>query len=658
MRGFAAVFEREFYERRLLWGVALVLSLAPVVLPLVPGLLPGGASVEDLRSGLAFGLAGLLAALLALFLGTSMIASDLAERRLGFYFARPLTGWTLWAGKLTACLTLVLGAGLLVLIPAALLGIEGNPFGLQATIGGWAGLLVLWSLRLVALLLASHAASVIVRARSPWIVLDLTALLLVAGLYWGAWRRLTLVGVGAPPVYWERSSWTDPRDWMANGFFLVALLALAVAGALQVVRGRTDLRRGHRALSLSLWGILLTAALFLTGLSAWAISGGPGDLRQIWQIAAAPTGPWMALVGPSARCPGYQPSFLYNLSSGRYVRAGFGSVATGFEPQISFSADGRRAVWLAYDGYPYVSPIVLFRLDLDRPGASPVRTQISFKNAPWSFVLSPDGRRIASYQSGDGSRVTVDDIDTGRLLAVAHYESLTDRPRMAFVDPDHLRVYNLSSYEMPGKADDLQEKVPDVFELDLRSPAPKLEPVGRMTKVRGFPSLTLSPAGDRGLLREHDSLRLVDARTGEELAAVGDRRSLGSFLSDGRIVVIDRNGDGRDLRILAPDGRSELRRFHFGGVYNVVLADQPGPQLLRVVVARKGLPAAGWDLQLLDLATGGSRSLGFRKLVSAELTYSGGPESRKPSRLTLGQVGGVLWFDPTSFQPRVVLKGS
>src|SRR4029077_12545575 len=125
MRGFAAVFEREFYERRLLWVVALVLSLVPVVLPLMPGLLPGGASVEDLRSGLAFGLAALLAALLALFLGTSMIASDLAERRLRFYFARPLTGWTLWAGKLTACLTLVLGAGLLVLIPAALLGIEG-----------------------------------------------------------------------------------------------------------------------------------------------------------------------------------------------------------------------------------------------------------------------------------------------------------------------------------------------------------------------------------------------------------------------------------------------------------------------------------------------------------------------------------------------------
>ncbi len=657
MRGFVAVFEREFHERRLLWVVALVLSLVPVVLPLVPGLLPGGASAEDLRSGLAFGLAALLAALLALFLGTSMIASDLAERRLGFYFARPLTGWTLWAGKLTACLALMLGAGLLVLIPAALLGIEGNPFGLQATVGGWAGLLVLWSLRLVALLLASHAMSVIVRARSPWIVLDLGALLVVAGLYWGAWRRLTLVGVGSPPVYWERSSWTDPRDWMANGFLLIALLALAVAGALQVARGRTDLRRGHRALSLSLWGSLLAAAVLLTGLSVWAISGGPADLQQIWQITAAPTGSWMALVGPSKRCPGYQPAFLYDLSSGRYLRAGFGSVATGFEPQIGFSADGRRAVWLAYDGYPYVSPIVLFRLDLDRPGAAPVRTQISFKNPPWSFVLSPDGRRIASYQSGGGGRVTVDDIDTGRLLAVAHYESITDRPRIAFVDPDHLRVYNISSYEMPGTPDNLQERVPDIFELDLRSPAPKLEPVGHMPKVQGLPSLTLSPDGSRGILREREGLRLVDARTGADLAAVGDRRSLASFLADGRIVALDRVGDGRDLRVLAPDGRSELRRFHFGGVYNVVVADQPGPQALRVVVARQGLPAAGWDLQLLDLATGGSRSLGFRKLVSAELTYAGGPEARKPSRLTLDQIGGVLWFDPTSFQPRVVLKG-
>ena len=166
----------------------------------------------------------------------------------------------------------------------------------------------------------------------------------------------------------------------------------------------------------------------------------------------------------------------------------------------------------------------------------------------------------------------------------------------------------------------------------------------------GAPELTLSPDAGRALQRERDALRLFDARSGAVLAAVGDRRSLASFLSDGRIGP--RPGRRRPGSA-APRAGRPLRAAAFplpGGATIVVVADQPGPQALRVVVSRQGLPAAGWDLQLLDLATGGSRSLGFRKLVSAELTYAGGPEARKPSRLTLDQIGGVLWFDPTSFR--------
>ena len=247
----------------------------------------------------------------------------------------------------------MLGAGLLVLIPAALLGIEGNPFGLQATVGGWAGLLVLWSLRLVALLLASHAASVIVRARSPWIVLDLGALLVVAGLYWGAWRRLTLEGVGSPPVLLgtellDRPSRLDgeriPPDRPPR--------PRASAGALQVARGRTDLRAGTASSRCPCGGALLAAAVLLHGPlrlgdlpAAPPTSGRSGEIYRRARRAPGSPSP-----GRSRRRPGYQPTFLYDLSSGRYGPGRFRTVATGFEPQVRFSADGRRAVWLVTIG--------------------------------------------------------------------------------------------------------------------------------------------------------------------------------------------------------------------------------------------------------------------------------------------------------------------
>jgi hypothetical protein len=647
MRGFVAVLEREVFDRRLLALVAFILGLVPLALPLMPGLLPGGFSAEDLRSGLAIGLTLLLTALLALFLGGSIIAGDLAERRLGFYFARPLSGGAIWAGKIAAALVLVLGCGILVLAPAALLGIDSNPFGIQAMGLGWASSAALWSVGLLGLILAAHAASVIVRSRSAWLLLDLVALGTVAGLYWSSSRRLTLAGVGALAP-WRGGLVTDPRQDIAAGCFLVILLALALAGALQVVRGRTDLRRGHRVLSLSLWGPLIAAAVVLAGLSSWWIGGGPGDLRNVDEVLGAPQGTWVALVGSSSRISGYEQGFLYDLRSGRSVRAALGTASLELGPQVRFSADGRRAVWLAYDGVPFNSPLAVFRLDLDRAGAGPVRTLISYPGIPRSLALSPDGRRLADYGYYAQKRVTVSDVDTGRLLAAAELPTSIERPRLVFADAGHLRLYEAASlYDAPGFSAEERQAAPEILELDLASRAPRFEVTGHLRGV-GFNGLSLSPAGDRVLLGGHEGLRLSDARTGEMLAPLGDRKSTGSFLADGRIAVMSPVAGGRELRILAPDGRAELRRFPFPGVRAVVMADQPEANLLRVALWS---PRSPWEVRILDLASGGSRSLGFRKLVSPWRKQNSSPGSM------LARADGMLSFDPMSFRERVVLKG-
>ena len=647
MKGFVAVLEREVFDRRLLALVAFILGLVPLALPLMPGLLPGGFSAEDLRSGLAIGLTLLLTALLALFLGGSIIAGDLAERRLGFYFARPLSGAAIWAGKIAAALVLVLGCGILVLAPAALLGIDSNPFGIQAMGLGWAASALLWSVGLLGLILAAHAASLIVRSRSPWLLLDLVALGTVAGLYWSSLRRLTLAGVGALTP-WMAGTVSDPRQDIAAGCFLVALAALALAGALQVVRGRTDLRRGHRVLSLSLWGPLIAAAVVLFGLSFWWIGGGPGDLRNVDEVLGAPQGTWVALVGSSSRISRYPQGFLYDLRSGRSVPAGFGTGSIELGPQVRFSADGRRAVWLAYDGVPFNSPFAVFRLDLDRPGARPVRTLISYPGIPRSLALSPDGRRLADYGYYAQSRVTVSDVDTGRLLAAAELPTALERPHLVFADAGHLRLYEASLYDVRGFSTGERQADPEILELDLASHAPRFEVTGHLQGSPGFNGLSLSPAGDRVLLGGHEGLRLSDARTGEVLAPLGDRKSMGSFLADGRIAVMSPVAGGRELRILTPDGRAELRRFPFPGVGAVVMADQPEANLLRVALWS---PRSPWEVRLLDLASGGSRSLGFRKLVSPWRKRNSSPGSM------LARADGMLSFDPASFRERVVLKG-
>jgi hypothetical protein len=651
MKGFVAVLQREIFERRLLALVAFILGLVPLALPLAPGLLPEGFSAEDLRSGLAIGLAALLTALFALFLGGSIIVGDLAERRLGFYFARPLSGGAIWAGKIAAALVLVLGCGVLVLAPAAQMGIDSNPFGIQGF--NLESSVALWSVGLLGLLLAAHAASLMVRSRSPWLLLDLVALGTVAGLYWSSSRRLILAGVGAHAP-WSGGAFFDPRVWIAAGSFLVVLLALALAGLLQVVRGRTDLRRGHRVLSLSLWGTLIPAAAVLAGLSFWWIGGGPGDLRSIDEVLGAPQGTWVALVGSSSRIVHYQQGFLYDLGSGRSVRTGFGTASIELGPQVRFSADGRRVVWLAYDGVPFNSPLAVFRLDLDRAGARPVRTQISYPVVPRSLALSPDGRRLADYGYYAQKRVTVSDVDTGRLLAAAELSSTTGRPGLAFADAGHLRLYDASLYDVAGVSTEARQADSEILELDLASRAPRFEVTGHLRGALGFTNLSLSPAGDRALVRGYEGLRLCDARTGEMLAPLGDRKSTGSFLADGRIAVLSRVAGGRELRVFAPDGRSELRRFAFPGAWAVVVGDpspsgQPAPDLLRIAVS--AAPPSPWEVRLLDLASGGSQSLGVRKLLSP-----GGERSLTPGR-SLARADGLLWFDPASFRERMVLKG-
>ena len=663
MRGFAAILRREVFERRLLALLALALGVIAGVLPLLPGVRPGGVAVADLQGGMALGFALLLTVILAVFLGGSIVAGDLAERRLGFYFSRPLPGWAIWGGKMAAALALIFGGGLLVLVPAVLLGGNLNLDGIWGvgnviSVSG-ASLVATWAVALLLVLGAAHAASVIVRARSSWALLDLAALAVVAGLVWGALRRLKLEGAMLRVVR-GRADQPGIISWMELALLAAVLLSLLMAGALQVARGRTDLRRAHRVLSQGLWGMLLAAALAFVGVTAWIVSAGPGDLLGFSEVLTAPaaarTGHWIALDGPAARRPGYDPSFFYDLDSGRTVHARFALLSYfnffgRTDTPVGFSADGRRAVWLEYDGPAFDprSPVTAFRLDLDRPGSEPARTPAVFRDPPRGFALSPDGRRIATYE-WEG-RVTVSSVDDGRLLAAARYDSASMFPRLAFAGPGLLRIYEI---HLPDLSPRLAMSSPaPIFELDLAASPPRPRKTGELPAMSGgIREWSLSPTGDRILVRGAGTLGLCDARTGMPLAILArGGRARGTFLRDGRIAVVETLPEsGPELRIFPADGRSEPRRLPFPGVRSLIVADQPAPGLLRVVTARPGAPASTRDLWRVDLEHGTVQPLGTRRLAGLKIPQL----ARSP--VDLAGKDGVVWYEPWASRERVALK--
>ena len=262
MKPFLAILGREIAERKLLFVGAAFASLFPIVVPWLPGL--SSQKPADLRGGMALGLALITSALLALVLGTTVIGRDLTERRIGFYFARPVPGWALWAGKMLGAALLSVGAGALILLPAFLAGGAVDP---TAGRTGEMSSLALFSfavLGVLLLLVLSHAVSIMVRSRSPWLAVDLAAFGLVTATVW-TWDRLL----------WQEGA-LEVRAWGRLGLAAVSLLAVALAGLVQVMGGRTDLRRGHRLLSLTLWALVGAATLGHATYIQWALRVTPG----------------------------------------------------------------------------------------------------------------------------------------------------------------------------------------------------------------------------------------------------------------------------------------------------------------------------------------------------------------------------------------------
>lgn len=99
----------------------------------------------------------------ALAVGGSLIGRDLAERRLSFYFSRPLAAGSLWAGKFLGGAALVVASFVCCILPLA------------RSLAPAPGALVAWALALLGLMGLAHVASTMYRSGSRLLVLAMLA---------------------------------------------------------------------------------------------------------------------------------------------------------------------------------------------------------------------------------------------------------------------------------------------------------------------------------------------------------------------------------------------------------------------------------------------------------------------------------------------------
>lgn len=626
MRSVLSVAAREIQERKALLLAALVAGVLPPAAALVP---VAGVPLWEVRDVLALLLGVSLPAGVAIGLGASVVASDLAERRLGFYFSRPLSGAAIWGGKLLAALALSLLALVLVLGPVALLE--------EVWLAERRWPMLFFPGVLAFLVALAHVMSLAYRARDGLLWLDLALLVATVWLFF-------LVG-------WRLFESGARETLLLGGMVLLIVLfvLLIAAGAVGVIVGRTDGRRGHLALSATLWGGLLLAAGGSAGFASWVLAVTPADLGvSPYGLVPSPRGD-VALLGFTAKHRmGYQPPFLLDLETGRFLKL------PGYPwSAVVFSADGRRAAWVEAAG-PKGPPAALVLARLDGPGLAVERRP--FERGRFQrlrlHALSADGSRVLVRSE---ERVHVLDSDSTREIVSAPL------PRVAqafFLGPDRVRV--VTGWASP--------RTYPLALFDLSATTGALTEVLRLEAG----ALFLAADGERALVSRDGELLLWDGRRTLSLlgrAPSGWRGSLDArFLADGRIVALVQAGAEAALKAFGAEGNEQssivlpsLEPVALSG-WPVRLGGEPVPGEIAV-----GLNLADLERRetlIVDLASGAvrRRERGLAPAVwnsvwamgSAGLPLAAGSPA---SRAFVGPDGTLVLLDPGTGHRRVILPG-
>lgn len=653
MKAFAAVFTREVFARRLVFPVALAAGFVPIV-----GSLVYGWSTPDAADGrvlVGFVAASALSIAFALLLGASVIVGETSEKRISFFFTRPIPAAAIWGGKILAAVFITLASALITFTPAWLTGpgwtrgIWGFNPGLGETLLGALALALL-------LVLGSHAVVTIGRLRSPWVALDLIL-------------APTLVVLAAVflQVLLRNSATSDldvrnPAEGAAIALIVAIFLALILASLVQVAEGRTDARRAHGAFSVVLFGILGAAVVLVGGYAWWCASAKATSLEGVGGgVRTAPRGPWVMASGRLRAWRG-GGSFLFSSAGGRSLRL-HGWI-------VAFSQDGTHAAWGErrfgfFERKDNRSDI--FIADLATGNA--IATGLETGGWP-GLALSPDGKRLAVRDAMTLAAYDVSDPVNPKQVAAFPLEE--DGRAFAFVGDDTIRLF--PRLLNPAIRKDIAPASLEITELSL--PSKKSLVTGHLDREsRPFLRLSADARYLVGTKRTTDDprgaqiLTLQDGRTGALLATLtGDLSGAqAKFLTGNRLAVA--GIAGAKARVVFFEGEkgwsAPVRSLEMGPARQVVLGGEiaPGRVAVSLFPFEENLPVSARTakLAIVDVATG-AVSPGPDGLVPANrFTWWSDPvmppaEAGSPaSLLFLDASGRLVRLDPATGAKTVLL---
>lgn len=574
-----AIAAREVRER----SFVLLFAMAVALLPFAATLLPNAARYGRLNMIAAVGviLSVAVAFGLSIALGSSVVGRELSDRRLSFYFNKPLGAVSIWSGKLLGAIVLVSVAFAVIYTPSAMVG--QRAWATNWAFGALTGASVIL-LASVVLTLVAHAAGTMIRSRSGVLALDVA---LLAGFGAAAWYLVepfvTVLALGV-------------ANRLMFGLFAVVVIALIGAGAWQLARGRTDLKRSHAEMSKFLWSAMAIGFIAVGAYAWWVLSAAPSDLEKPETFESA-AGEWAAIGGPVRNRGDYFATFVMNVRTGEWTR-----FPVARWSGASFTHNG-KAIWattpvLRSDA----TELYLQRFGID---ARPVATGLTLSSRP-DLVFSEDLTRVVEL----GRVIAVHELGSRRLLASVRLPQRATYVRAFFVSRDLVRLIAITN-EGGGQAAGLQTL--RIYELDV--PSRKLGQTGQWSTVARSLSVTASPDGAAlalGPIRgsEASGLVMLDGRTAAVRWTSADITISGfrsvRVLNDGRVVVLQSGDSGRRVQVLGPDGtlqRSiELPRATYGFV-----AGDAGAGKVVISVRLHSEPErgpAGWTALVIDIDAG------------------------------------------------------
>ncbi len=586
---------RELRERSRLFAVCAALAVLPFLATLLPG-------ARNDRTDVIGAVSGFLAMAMALgsaaAFGGSTVMRDMAERRLSFYFSRPISPASLWIGKATASILSSFACFAIIAIPSAL------------AIGkAWPALWLLTAREIVAMTAGAvivlfflvHILASIIRSRSVLIAVDFVmATILVASLV--ALARPLLTGAAL-----------ELTVFLGAGIGVAILLILAVAPIWQLANGRTDIRRSHAALSRFLWPSIFAVVAVVAGYVIWVVHPTPADLSKIAQLRQSPGAEWLLASGSTKARGDYRASFLID-GKGGWKRIGMVPWS-----EMQFSRDGRAAAWF--------EPVGIWMKESElhtNRGATGIRV-----SAFSAMCLADDGSRVAI---GQGPLVTVYDVSTRKILASAGGFDRRLRHLMFFTSKDVLRVIELTYRNEGGPL--------RIFEIDVA--LKKVVKTGE-TMLPVSALLTASNDGSRIFLRRER--RLIDGRTATSPIGFPKRETINTaVLSDGRVVETVREGKRSRLRIYG--GREVVLPVEIASI----AGELPDGRILVRGTKQMGWSHTGADrIQFIVDADRGEIVQTVPFVKSADWGWGTDPRLIRydaPRLAGIDREGKIVWWDP------------